>query len=62
MLGGTQLVFPAASSPSMSRRISLDPKILPMSLETDPPIVGIDFVVVGVVVVVVVVGVGVLLS
>ena len=23
----------------MSRRISLDPKILPMSLETDPPIV-----------------------
>ena len=32
------LVFPAASKPSMSRRISLDPKILPMIFETWPPI------------------------
>ena len=32
------LVFPAASKPSMSRRISLDPKILPMIFETEPPI------------------------
>ena len=31
------LVFPAASNPSMSRRISLDPKILPMIFETCPP-------------------------
>lgn len=34
---GDVLVFPAASSPSMRRRISLDPKILPMILETCPP-------------------------
>lgn len=33
------LVFPAASRPSMSRRISRDPKILPMIFETEPPIV-----------------------
>lgn len=33
------LVFPAASKPSMSRRISRDPKILPMIFETEPPIV-----------------------
>ena len=31
------LVFPAASKPSMSRRISLDPKILLMIFETEPP-------------------------
>ena len=37
--GGDSLVFPAASKPSMSRRISLDPKILPMIFETEPPIV-----------------------
>ena len=37
--GGSSLVFPAASKPSMSRRISLDPKILPMIFETEPPIV-----------------------
>ena len=36
--GGDLLVFPAASNPSMSRRISRDPKILPMILETEPPI------------------------
>lgn len=35
---GNILVFPAASKPSMSRRISLDPKILPMIFETEPPI------------------------
>lgn len=35
--GENVLVFPAASSPSMRRRISLDPKILPMILETCPP-------------------------
>ena len=34
---GDVLVFPAASSPSMRRRISLDPKILPIILETCPP-------------------------
>lgn len=33
----TQLVFPAASRPSMRRRISLDPKILPIILEIWPP-------------------------
>ena len=32
------LVFPAASRPSMSRRISFDPKILPIILEICPPI------------------------
>ena len=32
------LVFPAASKPSMSRRISLDPKIFPMIFDTCPPI------------------------
>ena len=36
---GDLLVFPAASRPSMSRRISRDPKILLMILETEPPIV-----------------------
>ena len=34
------LVFPAASRPNMSRRISFDPKILPIILETWPPMVG----------------------
>lgn len=38
-MAGDSLVFPAASKPSMSRRISLDPKILPMIFETEPPIV-----------------------
>ncbi len=33
------LVFPAASNPSMSRRISLDPKILPIILDIWPPMV-----------------------
>lgn len=33
-----ELVFPAASSPSMSRRISLDPKILPITFDICPPI------------------------
>lgn len=33
------LVFPAASKPSMSRRISLDPNIFPMIFEICPPIV-----------------------
>lgn len=33
-----ELVFPAASSPSMSRRISLDPKILPIIFDICPPI------------------------
>ena len=32
------LVFPAASRPSISRRISFDPKILPIILEICPPI------------------------
>lgn len=34
-----QLVFPAASSPNINRRISFDPKILPITFETCPPIV-----------------------
>lgn len=40
-VGGTRhiLVLPAASSPSMSRRISLDPKILFIILDIWPPIV-----------------------
>jgi len=33
------LVFPAASKPSISKRISLDPKILAMALDIDAPIV-----------------------
>lgn len=33
------VVLPAASRPSMSRRISFDPKILPIILESWPPIV-----------------------
>ena len=33
------LVFPAASSPSISKRISLEPKSLPIIFETCPPIV-----------------------
>lgn len=37
--GENSLVFPAASKPSMSRRISLDPKILPMIFETEPPMI-----------------------
>ena len=37
--GGDVLVFPAASSPSISRRISLDPKILFIILEIEAPIV-----------------------
>ncbi len=32
-----ELVFPAASNPNMSNRISLDPKILPIILEIWPP-------------------------
>ena len=32
------LVFPAASSPNMSNRISFDPKILPIILDICPPI------------------------
>lgn len=39
--GGDVLVLPAASSPSMSRRISRDPKILPMILETWPPMTAV---------------------
>lgn len=35
------LVFPAASRPNMSRRISLDPKILPMIFDTCPPILAV---------------------
>ena len=35
------LVFPAASSPNMSNRISLDPNSLPMIFETCPPIVAV---------------------
>lgn len=33
------LVFPAASRPSIRMRISLDPKILLINLDTEPPIV-----------------------
>lgn len=39
--GSLVLVFPAASSPSMSNLISFDPKILPMSFETWPPMVNV---------------------
>ena len=39
IIGEDLLVFPAASKPSMSRRISLDPKILLIILETEPPMV-----------------------
>ena len=35
------LVFPAASSPSMRRRISLEPKILPIIFETWPPMAAV---------------------
>jgi hypothetical protein len=35
------LVLPAASNPNMSRRISLDPKILSRSLDTLPPILSV---------------------
>ena len=35
---GDILVFPAASRPSISSRISLDPKILPIIFDIDPPI------------------------
>ena len=35
--GRDVLVLPAASSPSMSKRISLDPKILPIILDMEPP-------------------------
>lgn len=38
------LVFPAASRPSMRMRISLDPKILPINLDTEPPIVKVELV------------------
>ncbi len=31
------LVFPAASRPSINRRISFDPKILPIIFEIEPP-------------------------
>lgn len=33
-IGRAVLVLPAASNPSIRRRISFDPKILPMILET----------------------------
>jgi len=36
---GFSLVLPAASKPSINRRISLDPKILSSSFEMPPPIV-----------------------
>jgi len=39
MLERNVLVFPAASRPSMSNRISLDPKILPSIFDNCPPIV-----------------------
>lgn len=35
---GHALVFPAASRPNINRRISLDPKILAMIFDTEPPI------------------------
>lgn len=38
------LVFPAASRPSIRMRISLDPKIFPINLDTEPPILGFFFV------------------
>lgn len=34
------LVFPAASKPSMRIRISFVPKIFPIILDTEPPILG----------------------
>ena len=37
------LVFPAASRPNISRRISLDPKTLAIILEIDPPMVWMLF-------------------
>jgi len=37
--GDDSLVLPAASRPSINRRISLDPKILSSSFEIPPPIV-----------------------
>lgn len=36
------LVFPAASKPSISSLISLLPKILPIILEMEPPIVAVS--------------------
>lgn len=38
MFCSDSLVFPAASSPSIKIRISLLPKIFPMALEIEPPI------------------------
>ncbi len=40
---GDVLVLPAASSPSMSNRISFDPKILLMILEMFPPILSVFY-------------------
>nr|POF11644.1 hypothetical protein CFP56_44482 [Quercus suber] len=37
-MGDDQLVFPAASSPSINSRISFDPKIFAITLDTWPPI------------------------
>ena len=37
------LVFPAASSPNMSKRISLDPNSLPIIFETCPPMITVLF-------------------
>jgi hypothetical protein len=37
------LVLPAASKPNMSRRISLDPKILFIILEIEPPILSLAY-------------------
>lgn len=36
---GRSLVLPAASRPSMRRRISFDPKTLPINLDTWPPMI-----------------------
>lgn len=38
------LVFPAASRPSMRMRISFEPKILPINLDTEPPIVKVELI------------------
>lgn len=38
---GNVLVFPAASRPSINSRISLDPKILAIILDIEPPILSV---------------------
>ena len=42
MVVGGILVFPAASSPSINKRISFDPKILFITFDIDPPMITVS--------------------